>query len=218
MATQKDNQVVIQIILKEYDSQRSELFLHLQQHHQTLSIVLGSVSIAIPLLLGQINNIPPYLLEIFLYLLAIIYSVISAHTAQLQFNIDVMGYFIHNKLEPQLNEIVSKIDKNQKVLQWETFIRQLRTKPLVLISGGIGTAGMVLLMALPAGASLFAAKYVSSISSMPLNNPIIVEKTISFLSNFSLGAYIISLAAWVAIVLLEVFEFRMVKKSDKNAK
>jgi len=214
--SQNDNQVVVEIILKEYESQRSELFIHLHQHQQTLSIVLGSVSIAVPLLLGQINNIPPYLLVIFLYLLSIIYSIISAYTSQLQYNIDVMGYYIHNTLEPQLNKIVSKIDKNQKVLQWETFIRRLRNKPLVLISGILGTTGMVLLMALPAGASLFAARYVFSVA--PSSNLLIAENAILILEKFAWGAYIVSLAAWASIVALELFEFRMIEKNKNNAK
>lgn len=217
MATsQNNNSVIVEIILKEYESQRSELFIHLHQHQQTLSIVLGSVSIAVPLLLGQLNNIPPYLLVIFLYLLSIIYSIISAYTSQLQFNIDVMGYYIHNKIEPQLNKIVSKIDKTQKVLQWETFIRRLRNKPLVLISGLLGTTGMVLLMALPAGASLFAARYVFSIT--PSNNFLNSENAILLLGKFAWGAYIVSLAAWTSIIILELFEFRMIEKNENNAK
>ena len=197
----------IDALLKEYESHRSELFIHIQLHQQTLALFLGSVSIVIPILIGQLNAIPSTLLSGLLFLLAIIYSVISMHLATLQYNIDVMGYFIHSYIEPYLNELLPSANENQKVLYWETFIRNLRKKFFPLIAGTVGTTSTVILIQMPAGVALFAAIYFLLLPSTQTG---IVGATV-LLGIIAVVFYGVSLFSWTSVVLLELRDFRMVK-------
>ena len=207
----------VQILLHEYDSHREELFRNVQSHRQVIVIVLSSVSIALPLLLKQSEQINPVLLGGFLYFLVIMYSVVSMYTATLQYNIDVSAYYIDKYIRPKLVSLLSE-DSNtvdDDILYWETYITQARAKPHVLYVNVSGTVGVLILLILPSIISLLMANYLTSSSFSFLQ-----AREVAFLiglKKFAWIAYILSIIGWVFVVFIELFEFQMVKKGKERA-
>ncbi len=203
----------IDVMLKEYESQRAEMFLHIEQQKQIIALILVSVSIAIPVLLGQVNNIDSGLLVGFLYFIALIYTVISMYAASLQLDIDVMGYYIYTYIEPELNQLLTNNEESKRIFQWETFIRKFRTKPHILFGFCIGTIGTTILIMLPGFTSLLIADFLSSESYMSSSALLpVVSSSIKLFGKFVWFMYVGSFLGWIAVIYIYIFDFRMVKK------
>jgi hypothetical protein len=212
-----DSQRRIDVLLAEYNSQRAELFNHLTHFRQVQILVLGSLSIALPLLIVQIINLSPQILVSLLWFLVMIYSVTSMNMTGLQFSIDVMGFYIHTHIEPELNFLLPAKKDERRLLGWETALRNFRSKPVILLVNVIGTIGTLLLLILPAGTFLIVAEYVVALPSFSLNALSgVIPSSLNILRWFAWGVYVISLIGWISTVFIQLFEFQLVRKNNAN--
>lgn len=209
--TTKDKDIRLAVLLKEYDSLRSEILNHITHHRQILTLVLGSISFAVPVFVSQVGNINPQILVGVLYLLAIVYSIISIHAASLQYYIDVAGYYINTVLETEINNLVQQSKGKTPLLFWEAFTRGLRTKPNILFASVLGTVSVVLFMLLPAGTLLVISESLLYGLSKSYNAfSEIIVRMFGVFRLISWLFYIISVFGWMNVVYNELFIFKMV--------
>lgn len=193
MAENKDK-IRIQAYLTEYEKLRDELiyFQNSQQHNVLLA--LGSASVAIPILLGQIQNIPTNVIAILLYALAIVYAVIGMNYAHAAYAVGAIGKYIHEHLEPAINATLRSSTK-YKALHWETHVRKERGGFPDFLLSGIGTIGSMALLLLPAAIALFTSQYVLLLPSVQVPQQ---SATLQYISFWLLP---ISIITWIAFSL-----------------
>ena len=205
----------INVLLKEYQSTRDEILHQLTHLRQILVLILGSVSIVVPLVFDKFSNLQPTILIVLLYLLSIIYSVVSMNAVTMQFEINVSGYYIKSYIEPRINELLSNDKKEYKAIYWDDFMSGLSSKPSIFVLRTMGTVGTVLLMILPAGISLYFAETILIPNLSTADSLIsLLNNVLTYLQWFSWIIYVISVAGWIAIIFVGLFTFKMATKSD----
>jgi hypothetical protein len=189
MNSDQKNEIKIQVLIAEFEKLRDEMLQNITTTQQTIVVILGSVSVAIPLLLGQISNLSSVVITDLLYTLSIIYSVISLHFISTSHNIGMIGKYIHEVTEPQINNLL-KSSKGKEVLQWESFLKRERTHLINLFMSNTGTVGTVFLLLAPSLLSIAVGNYVITLPvQTSQQNPIL-----PIVSSLSLPLLIV---AWI---------------------
>jgi|GEM_PF-4940467 hypothetical protein len=199
MAANK-NELQLQVYLTEYQKLRDEIMYFQGNLYQNVILSLGSASVAIPLLVGQLSNVPSVVIASLLFALAIVYSTLGIQFSYASYAIGAIGQYIHQYLHPAINKL--NPTSKYKGLFWETFVREARSGFPDSLLAGLGTAG-VILMILPSAISLFTASYVLSISSNQAsqsNFVRLVSSGLPWLSAISWIAFIVFILSFVLVV------------------
>lgn len=154
-------EIEIQVYLTEFERLREEMIQSYTNQHQSVVLVMGSASVALPLLLGQTTNVTIVLIAALLYILTIAYAAIGLNYASEAYAIGEKSRYIHDYIEPEVNRIL-KTTAEHKVLTWESFVRRERANVFSMFLAYVGQMGSLLLLLLPGGASLLTAEYLSS--------------------------------------------------------
>ncbi len=200
----EQNNLQVQVHLKEYEQLRAEIIQYLSSQDQRIVLALGSASVAIPLLVGQTGNLPTTIVASLLYALSIVYAVIGMNYAGGLYTIATISRYIHEHIEQELNRVVNPSSVHT-LLQWESFLRQERKNVLTVILSGIGTIGSTLLLLLPGTFALLAAQYVLLVPPTQMFQENAALKFISsLLTPLSLLAWCFYILALLSFVVLAV--------------
>lgn len=215
-----DDSQEIQAHIAEYTKLRDELLQVLNHQHQTIAWVLGSVSIAVPLLLGQTTNIAPIFIVVILYFLTIIYSIIAINFINNLFNIGAISRYLNDYIGPVAN-LLLRTKPNQKVLNWEMFIKQERSRVIPALLSSAGGMANSILMFMPGSISLATSQIVLSLpnSALPMSGLLI--GLLNLLSVVAWASYVISIMLLLFATFYRLFAarwFYLPKKKKKFSK
>ena len=195
----------IKIYLSEYEKLRDSILNCQQRQERNLIISLGSITVLLPILLNQINNIPESSVAALFYFLAFIYNVLSMNYVYWGFEVMATSNYIHNHLEFQLNQITKS---KSRVLNWESYIRKKRSRFIPFVLSSMGPSASMFLILLPSVVSLATACYlllrtVSATSAIVsiLGFTSFVSPTTAILGLTSFALPTISIIAWISFAI-----------------
>ena len=208
----------IEAHLIEFQKLREEILYHLNNQRQSFLLTLGSASVVLPFLVGQIASTEPTTIRAVLYILTIVYSVFAINFAQSAFGYSVLGAYLHSELTPKINKAIYGAKAN-KVLQWETFLRDERSNIFVTIISSADSVSSAILILLPAAAFSYFSSFYTSFSrisqTMP-STPVaeFLAKTLPLLSVLSSVFFITSIFMQIAVTIYVLFKSSFMKKRN----
>ena len=204
--TRKENkelsELQLQVLISEYEKLRDEILHAISAINQLLLVALTSASFALPVLVGQSGAIPAPILAALLFTLSIIYSVLIMNFVNTADTVVMLGKYIHEYLAPKVNQLLQTSDA-EPVLFWESYSRKERSNFISLFLSGIGPLGSLLLICIPALASLFFAQYIllTSAAAVPPQDLSLqfISSWLTPLSIIAWGFFIVSILASILL-------------------
>lgn len=193
----------IQAHLTEFEKLRDEISQFENIEQQTMVLALGSASVVIPVLIGQVKNMSEDVFASLIYALTIIYSVLAIKYAHASFDMGMVGKYINEYLTPELNRLL-ETESAHKVFLWESFIRGERKNLLVAYLESAAASATLLLMLFPGAVSLLI---IGFISRMP-NSQFLQQSTMAnpfWVRSVAVIAWITFIASVISVIFATIY-------------
>jgi hypothetical protein len=197
--------LAIDVFLMEYKILREAIQASQQRQEQAIILSLGSISVLIPIIFTQINNLPIQIIAFIFFLLALFYSGLSMYYCYWIFELFATSRYIHLYIEPQLRLLIESVSH---YAGWETFIRKERSTVITFILSSVGPSASYVMILLPGIISLIIANYLMTMpigATQSTGNAIeIINLLLTPLSIFALLAYVISTIIAIALPIYNI--------------
>lgn len=209
--------LLVEVHLTEYQKLRDELVEALKSQQQTVVIALGSASIAIPILVGQSGSTPAHILAALLFGLGAIYAILAMNFSSAGYTIGVIGRYINTHLEVQLNDLLGA-QSVERVLSWESFLRNERSGKSPFILSSIGTISSLFLILLPSFLALVSATNIlMSLLAQPAGQAVSSNSEffwLDLLSVFSWTSFLLGVLSALLLTVYNVIRSRWASKKS----